>query len=228
MTVASPPALGIFGGTFDPIHRGHMAMARRAVERFGLDRLLLVPAWQPPHKTGRTLAAWRHRFAMAGLACQDLDRVHVSAVEKIRSGMSFTVETLEHFRGRVGPDAPIVFLMGSDSLAELPAWKDHARLLELAHILVAPRPGVERNLALAALGPDLRRRAVTESEQEGPPAGPAGSILWLDWQPLDLSGSEIRRRLGAGEPIEDLVPPPVAAYILRHRIYPESRSPQSS
>ncbi len=223
--MGSHPALGIFGGTFDPIHRGHLAMARSAVERYGLDRLLLVPAWQPPHKTDRALTEWHHRFAMAALACQNLDRVHVSAVEKMRSGMSFTVETLEHFRHRVGPEAPILFLMGSDSLAELPAWKDHTRLLELAHILVAPRPGVEREAALAALGPELARRALREeSEQGAPPADPAGSILWLDWQPVELSGSEIRRRLEAGESIENLVPPPVAAYILQHRIYPESRS----
>lgn len=223
------PSLGIFGGTFDPIHHGHLAMARAAVGRYGLDRLLLVPAWQPPHKTGRTLTAWRHRFAMVGLACQDLDRVHVSAVEKMRSGMSFTVETLDHFRARVGPEVPLLFLMGSDSLAELPAWKDHTRLLELAHIVVAPRPGVKRDAAVAALGPELARRAVTEeSEEERPPVDSAGSILWLDWQALDISGSEIRRRLGAGEPVEELVPPSVAAYILEHRIYPEPRSPESS
>jgi len=225
MTAGSHPVMGIFGGTFDPIHRGHMAMASSAVQSYGLDRLILVPAWQPPHKTDRALTEWHHRFAMAALACQDLDRVHVSAVEKMRSGMSFTVETLEHFRDQVGPDAPILFLMGSDSLAELPAWKDHTRLLELAHILVAPRPGVERQAALAALGTDLARRAVLPgSEKEGRPTDPAGSILWLHWQPLEVSGSEIRHRAGAGEPVEDLVPPPVAAYILQHRIYPESRS----
>jgi len=225
MTAGSQAALGVFGGTFDPIHLGHVAMARCAVERYRLDRLLLVPAWQPPHKAGRVLTEWQHRFAMAALACRDLDRVHVSAVEKMRSGVSFTVETLEHFRDRVGPDVPVLFLMGSDSLAELPSWKDHTRLLELAHILVAPRPGVERRTALEALGPELGRRAVKEeSEQEGPPAEPAGSILWLDWQPLAISGSEIRRRLSLGESIEELVPPPVAAYILQHRIYPEARS----
>lgn len=225
MTMGSHPALGIFGGTFDPIHCGHLAMVRSTVERYGLDRLLLVPAWQPPHKTDAVLTEWHHRFAMAALACQNLDRVHVSAVEKMRSGISFTVETLEHFRHQVGPDTPILFLMGSDSLAELPAWKDHTRLLELAHILVAPRPGVKREAALEALGPELARRALrVENEPEAPPADPAGSILWLDWQPIELSGSEIRRRLRAGESIENLVPSPVAAYILQHRIYPESRS----
>jgi len=225
MTAGLPPALGLFGGTFDPIHNGHIAMARSAVQRHGLDRLLLVPAWQPPHKTDRVLTEWRHRFAMATLACRDLDRVEVSAVEKTRSGMSFTVETLQHFRHQVGPDAPILFLMGSDSLAELPAWKDHARLLELAHILVAPRPGVERETALAALGAELAGCAVAEqSSRPGPPTDPAGSILWLEWQPRELSGSEIRRCVGAGESIEDLVPPSVTAYILQHRIYPESRS----
>jgi nicotinate-nucleotide adenylyltransferase len=221
--------LGIFGGTFDPIHRGHVAIARRTVQRFGLDRLLVVPAWQPPHKAGRALTPWQHRFAMSALACKGLEQVRVSAVEKMRSGTSFTVETLEHFRERVGTGAAMLFVMGSDSLAELPLWKEHTRLLELAHLVVAPRPGVRREAAVAALGPELARRAVPEEgEQAGPPRDPAGSILWLDWEALDISGSEIRRRARAGEPIEDLVPPAVAAYISRYRIYPESRSPESS
>jgi nicotinate-nucleotide adenylyltransferase len=218
-------ALGIFGGTFDPVHCGHLAMARRAVERYELQRMLLVPAWQPPHKKGAMITEWQHRFAMVELACQFMERVQASAVEKQRSGMSFTVETLEHFRGQAGPDVPILFLMGSDSLADLPGWKEHRRLLELAHLVVAPRPGLDRRRSAEALGAGLSSRIVAEEDEHpGPPAEPAGSILWLDWKPVDISGSEIRRRIRAGEEITGLVPAAVAAYISKHRVYPEPRS----
>jgi nicotinate-nucleotide adenylyltransferase len=216
--------LGIFGGTFDPIHRGHLSMARSAVERFRLDRLLLVPAPQPPHKPDREITAWRHRYAMAVLASQDLDRVEVSDVEGSRPGPSFTVETLEHFRHQVGPQAGLFFLMGSDSLAELPLWKDHTRILDLAHVVVAPRPGIDRNEALSSLGPEMAAHVV---EDGGPGGRPAGGIFWLDWEPVDISGSEIRLRLAAGEELEDVVPAPVAAYISKYRVYPVSRSSEA-
>jgi nicotinate-nucleotide adenylyltransferase len=216
--------LGILGGTFDPIHRGHLSIARATVERFGLDRLLLVPAPQPPHKPGRDITAWRHRHAMAVLASRDLDRVEVSDVEGTRSGPSFTVETLDHFRRQVGPGAGLFFVMGSDSLAELPLWKNHTRILDLAHVVVAPRPGIDRGEALAALGPEMAARIAEGGTAE---EAPAGSIFWLDWEALDISGSEIRRRLAAGVALENVVSAPVAAYISKHRIYPVSRSPQA-
>ena len=221
MTGTVSGALGIFGGTFDPIHRGHLAIATSAVEWLDLRQLLLVPAAQPPHKPGIAVTAVRHRLEMVARASEHLERIEVSAVEQTRSGPSFTVETLEHFRHREGPEAALVFVMGSDSLAELPLGKDHRRILELAHVLVAPRAGLRREDALAALGPDLSNRVAVA------PEGAAGTILWLDWEPLAISGSLIRRRLAAGESIDKLVPPPVAAYISKYRIYPEPRSPET-
>ncbi len=216
-------ALGIFGGTFDPIHRGHLAIATSVVEGLDLARLLLVPASEPPHKPGVAVTDFRHRLAMVAAACEPLDRIEVSAVEQERSGPSFTVDTLEYFRNQEGPKVPLVFVMGSDSLAELPLWKDHRRILELAHVLVAPRPGLRREEALAGLGPDLASRVSTHGSKAALEE-PTGSILWLDWTPLDISGSRIRRMVASGEPIEELVPSSVAAYISRYRIYPEPRS----
>jgi nicotinate-nucleotide adenylyltransferase len=223
--MTSKPLLAIFGGTFDPIHRGHLAIATATRDRLGVDRLLLVPARQPPHKPERAITAWHHRFAMAVLASQELERIEASAVEGERAGRSFTVETLAHFRAEVGPEPPLLFVMGSDSLAELPLWKEHRRILELAHLVVAPRPGVEREAALAGLGPDLAGRV---ADARGRPGRPAGDIFWLGGPTVDLSGSELRRRLAAGASVEELVSPPVAAYISKYRIYPVRRNPESA
>ena len=214
--------LGILGGTFDPIHRGHLSFAAAVRDRFDVSRVLLVPARMPPHKADEPMSPWPHRFAMTAVGCLELDRVEASPLEGSRSGPSYTVETLARLRSQAGPDAPLLFLMGSDSLAELPSWKDHRRILELAHLVVAPRTGADRSAAAAALGEEAKDRVVDSSLEfrtEPGKLAPAGMIFWTDFAADEVSGSDIRRRARDGSPIRGLVPESVEAYILKYGLY---------
>jgi nicotinate-nucleotide adenylyltransferase len=208
--------LGILGGTFDPVHNGHLAIAAFARDRLGIDRLLLIPARRPPHKGDDGISSIEHRLAMVELACADVPRLEASPYEASRPGPSYTVETLSHFRVGLGPGDGLFFVLGSDSLADLPSWREPDRILELASLAVAPRPGVGRAAAETAIG-DARRGRLCDVP-EGPPA-PAGAIYWLDAPPHEISGSDIRRRVREGREIKELVPAPVAQYISRCGLY---------
>jgi nicotinate-nucleotide adenylyltransferase len=221
--------LGLFGGTFDPIHRGHIALARSVRDLFDLNRLLLLPAWVPPHKLGAEVSEWRHRFAMAELACGEVDRVEPSGLEGSRPGPSYTVETLEQFRAELATSDPLLFLMGADSLAELASWKDHRRILDLANLVVAPRAGADRAAILAGLDAEARERVVVVGPPGADAAVPvpaAGRIYWVDLPLVQISGRDIRRRVSAGTSIGGLVPETVEAYISKYELYTgRDRSP---
>jgi nicotinate-nucleotide adenylyltransferase len=212
--------LGIFGGTFDPIHRGHLACAVAARDRFRMDRLLLLPAALPPHKQGEHVTAFRHRLAMVALAARGIDRIAASSDEALRVGPSFTVDTLARFRATLDPSDPLLFLLGSDSLAELHAWRDPAGILSLANLVVAPRPGASPAQVAAALTADLRARLIPP-DLPIEPLPPSGNMYWLALPEQAVSGTEIRRRIRAGAPLEGLVPDAVAAYISEQELYTE-------
>jgi len=212
--------LGIFGGTFDPIHLGHLACAIAARDRFRMDRLLLLPAALPPHKLGERVTAFSHRLAMAALAARGIDRIEASSDEGLRVGPSFTVDTLARFRGTLDPSDPLLFLLGSDSLAELHTWRDPAGILGLANLVVAPRPGAPPAQVAAALPAEMRARLVPAGAPVEPmPA--AGRVYWLAIPEQSVSGTEIRRRARDGDPLEGLVPDAVAAYISEQELYTE-------
>ena len=212
--------LGIFGGTFDPIHRGHLACAVAARDRFRMDRLLLLPAALPPHKQGERVTAFSHRLAMAALAARGIDRIEASSDEARRVGPSFTVDTHSRFRAKLDPSDALLFLLGSDSLAELHTWRDPAGILSLANLIVAPRPGAPPAQVAAALPADLRARLIP-ADVPVEPVPPAGSVYWLAIPEQSVSGTEIRRRVRAGTPLEGLVPDAVAAYISEQELYTE-------
>lgn len=220
-------SVAIFGGTFDPIHDGHLRVALAVRDRFDLERVLLLPAWCPPHKQGEVLTPWGHRFAMAAIACLEVEAVEASPAEGYLAGTSYTVEMLERFRTDCGPVEPLLFVMGSDSLAELPSWKNYPRILELANLAVAPRPGTGRLRALNALPADIAVR-FDEAEPDDAPAAalpPAGRIYWVEMDPVDISGSGVRRRIQEGEKATGLVPDAVATYIARYQLYGKRRDP---
>ena len=212
--------LGILGGTFDPIHRGHLTLAIAARDRFRMDRLLLLPAALPPHKQGERLTPFPHRLAMVTLAARGIDRIEASSDEAQRVGPSFTVETLARFRASLDPSDPLLFLLGSDSLAELHSWRDPAGILSLANLVVAPRPGALPEQVAAALPADLRARLIPAGHPIEP-LPPAGNVYWIAIPEQPVSGTEIRRRVREGAPLEGLVPDAVAAYISEHELYLE-------
>ena len=210
--------IGLFGGTFDPPHVGHLALAEWARESLRLDRVLFVPAGSPPHKGRARLSKVADRVAMTRLAVRDQPAFTVSTLETRRDGPSFTVDTLRALRRRE-PRARIYLIMGADSLAEFPGWRDPAAILAFATLAVAARPGVP-----GAVRPGGRGAARGTPSRHATDAATRSlfkdvRIEWLDNPGLDLSSSAIRARLRAGRTVRYLIPDTVARYIARHRLY---------
>jgi nicotinate-nucleotide adenylyltransferase len=196
-------SVGVFGGTFDPIHIGHLAAAEDAAWRLGLDRVLFVPNRQPPHKEGRYVSRVEDRVAMVELAVADNPRFEVSRIELEREGPSYTLDTLREMRRRL-PDDAIRFLVGCDAVGQLHTWHEPDYLLAEFGLVVMERPtgtavdweGVEKRF------PYIRRQ-----------------VDIVDVAELDVSGHDIRRRVAEGRPIRYYVLPAVERYIMEHRLY---------
>ena len=189
--------LGILGGTFDPPHIGHLVIAQEALHQLGLDRLLVIPAAVPPHKRDRQITEGDVRLEMARAAFGEIKGVEVSDLELKRDGPSYTVDTLRALRER-HPDAELVLLVGADQVRELDTWKEGAEVRRLATLGVFRRAGE---------APDL-------------PGGPdGGRVVELEIPRLDVSSTEIRRRVGAGEPVRWLVPDGVLGIVQREGLY---------
>ncbi|MGB9775659.1 MAG: nicotinate-nucleotide adenylyltransferase [Anaerolineae bacterium] len=202
MTVGDPLRLGVLGGTFDPPHYGHLALAETARVQLGLARVLFVPAGDPPHKPGYPLSPAVHRAAMVKAAIADNPAFVLSRVDLDRPGPHYTVDMLALLRGMWG-GAEFYFLMGSDSLAEFLTWHDPAGIIRQATLAVMERPGGIPDMAAL--------------EREIPGIGER--LVWLDAPRLDLSATDLRRRVREGLPIRYLVPPAVEVYIREHHLY---------
>jgi nicotinate-nucleotide adenylyltransferase len=194
--------IGLFGGTFDPPHRGHLALADRVYRQLQLERLLWVVTPDPPHKPGGPVAAARHRLAMTRLAVRDTP-YEVSEIEFERPGPQYALDTVRAIAGR-HPGAKLVYIMGGDSLADLPKWHRPAELVAaLACIAVMRRPGDTLDLtALEAVLPGLTAR-----------------LRFVEAPPVEIASREIRRRIAARETVQDWVLPAVSKYIAAHRLY---------
>jgi len=198
--------IAMMGGTFNPVHVGHVRLARAVVGELSLGRLLLVPCARPPHKTGARLAPSSDRLAMCRLAVEDDPRIEASDIELGGDGPSYTVDTLRRL-GRAHRGAELLLVIGADMLRDLHVWRSASEVVSLARIVTLPRPGVDlgRLAALrAALGDEAADRLL-------------GDVLATPL--VDVSSSEVRRRVAAGEAIDDLVPAAVARYIAEHGLY---------
>jgi nicotinate-nucleotide adenylyltransferase len=195
----------VFGGTFDPIHIGHLAVAEEAAEAVGLERVLFVPAARPPHKPGVEFASAEDRLAMVQLAIADNRRFAASRVEIDRAGPSYTADTLADLAGSGGDTLSLI--LSADAFAGLPTWHEPRRVLSLARLVVVPRDGSEDASAasLSAWFPDLPD-AATEA-------------IFLDGPRLHLSASTLRARAAAGRSLRYLVPDAVRAHIEDHALY---------
>ncbi|MCI4566871.1 nicotinate-nucleotide adenylyltransferase [Lysobacter sp. CFH 32150] len=209
-----------YGGTFDPVHNGHLAIAR-AVRDALATQVHLLPAADPPHK-GPTHADAKQRAAMLELAVDEESGLHVDRRELDRDGPSYTIDTLHELRAELGPDAPIAWMIGSDSLLELDTWKHWRQLFDYAHILAVQRPGsltdgdsIERRAP--AVYAEITPRQCRASQLHGAAAG--GFAVFPLVEQRQESSTELRRRIRAGEPWRDWVPPAVADYIDRRGLY---------
>lgn len=200
-------SIGVFGGTFDPIHFAHLAVAQEAAEALGLASVLFVPAGRPAHKPDRIVTPSVHRLAMVELAIAGNDRFAVGRQELERTGPSYTVDTLAAIRaGRTarGESPELTLILSADAFAGLTMWREPLRILGLARLAVAPRDGY----------PDANPTFLAEHFP-----GIVGRVVWLDGPRVRLSASELRRRSAAGRTLRYLVPDAVAAYIDDHALY---------
>jgi nicotinate-nucleotide adenylyltransferase len=214
--------LGVFGGTFDPIHAGHIAVAEALSARFAFDRLLFVPAFVPPHKVGRAIASPYHRFAMVALATASRPDWAVSEIEVEAPARPYSVDTVGRLNATYPEAAPLYFVIGADSFEDLPLWRDYLRLVESCHMIVSARPGHE--LGFENMPEAVRRRIVdlrgTSPNAGFPEAGRSETRIYLTEDVfVDVSSTAIRNHSGAGESTRGLVPDEVASYIEKHRLY---------
>ncbi|HET6893699.1 MAG TPA: nicotinate-nucleotide adenylyltransferase [Pyrinomonadaceae bacterium] len=218
--------IAIYGGTFDPVHLGHLEVARKVCELFEIDQLQFVPAMMAPHKLTAEVTAAIHRYAMLVLATQDDPRLYVSTFEIEAEDRRYTVDTLSNFKARFGEDVDLFFVMGADSWSEIRTWRQWEQLLEMVNHIVVTRPG--SNIDLDIVPPELRthisdlrgstRQSKLFSESEGT------KVFITDAVQFDVSATEIRRAVREEklDQLEKLVPFPVAQYIKKNQLYKES------
>jgi nicotinate-nucleotide adenylyltransferase len=209
--------LGILGGTFDPIHLGHLDAGDAACAALSLDAILLIPAHDPPHRPLDPRASVYHRFALVSLAIAGRDAYRVSDMELVRQGLSYTADTLRSLHAEGWRASQLFFILGTDAFAEIAAWYGFPSFLDLAHFVVIARPGTTIETA-AARTPLLRARMCAAPHSESIADGPT-RIFLVEAQTHDVSSSAIRERIAAAQPIDDLVPAPVARHILKHHLY---------
>jgi nicotinate-nucleotide adenylyltransferase len=201
-------SLGVLGGTFNPPHLGHLALARHARDELGLERVVLMPAHTSPHKASAQDPGPQHRLGMCRLLVADAGGLSVCELEIGRGGSSYTVDSLTLIHAS-HPDAELTLIVGADTASTLPSWREPSKLLELAALAVAPRAGVDRQPLLDSVTPLAGARA----------------IRFLTAPLVEVSSSMARERVARGGEIDDLVGPAVASYITEHGLY---RSPAES
>ena len=211
------PPIGIFGGTFDPVHFGHLRLAEEMADAIGLSRVLFIPAGQPPHRgVPRTAAV--HRMEMVRRAVAGNPRFAADAREVNSLRPSYTVDTLTALRAELGFDQPLWLLLGADAFLDLPGWHEWRRLFELAHIAVAARPGA-RLLQNDALEEPLKSEVLRRRVADAAVSGAAGAVLLRQMTPLEISATAIRDILARRGSARYLLPDPVLDYIHEHQLY---------
>jgi len=206
--------IGVLGGTFDPIHVGHLDVAEAARAALRLERVILMPANVPPHRTAPRASA-PHRFAMAAIAIRDRPAIVLSDLEMQSPDPSYTSVTLDRLAARGVRPETLVLVTGADAFRDIATWKDYPHILDRAHFAVVSRPGVDAS-SLRNLLPDLADRMIGAGDE---PHGRTPQIFLIDAATSPVSSTDIRRRLAAGQPVEGLVPAGVAAHIERHGLY---------
>jgi len=200
--------IGIMGGTFNPIHHGHLVTAQEALSQFGLDRVIFIPTGDPPHKVEDRLASAEDRYIMAVIATSSNSSFFVSRIEIEREGKSYTIDTVRLLKKIYGHDSQLFFITGADAILEILTWKDTDEIVSLCKFIAATRPGY--NLArLDELRKRLFRSKIVTDKR----------IFVMEIPALSISSTDIRNRLRDNRPIDYLVPEGVSNYILKHGLY---------
>src|SRR6185369_12646393 len=213
--------IALYGGTFDPVHAGHVEVARRALQLFEIEKVLFIPAQMAPHKIGRSVTEPIHRYAMLALATQNDPRLSISTFELEAPDRRYTVDTVERFQQMLGDSTELFFIMGADSWSEITTWREWERLLSLTNHIVVTRPGYE---PLAThVGASGERIVDLRGGKTLPRTEGAKKIFFTDAVMKDVSATNIRRLASEGrfEELTGLVPGPVLDYIKKYGIYRE-------
>jgi nicotinate-nucleotide adenylyltransferase len=225
--------LGLLGGSFNPVHNGHLAIARQTREALGLDQILFVPTSHPPHKPNGSLAPAQDRYEMVRLAISSDPTLAISDVEISRPGKSYTIDTIRLLQQTYGAHTQLFFLIGLDAFLDFPSWREPRTLLQLCRFVVLSRPGLLfRSLSTIPLLPpipvpslmDLDTGRISRIEA---PLGTQG-LTCLKLPPSPISASDIRSQIRQGHPVANLLPPSVESYILQHHLYQEGRNRTNS
>jgi len=203
--------VAIFGGTFNPVHHGHLVVAEEVRTRLQLDKVVFVPTHTPPHKEAGDLAASSHRHLMLTLATLSNPGFEVSAFELERGGKSYSIDTVRHFRSRLGEGIQLHFIIGADMLQDLSGWREAGELRKICRFVAVPRPGHDLQKA-------LQRRVLAAGDLSSA-EDLLEDVLFEDAPAVDISATDIRRRVKEGKSIKYLVPEPVEQYILHHKLY---------
>ena len=212
--------IALYGGTFDPVHAGHVEVARRVSLLFEIEKVLFLPAQMAPHKIGRPVTEPIHRYAMLALATQDDPQLAISTYELDASDRRYTVETVEHFQRVLGDSTELFFIMGADSWSEITTWREWERLLSMTNHIVVTRPGYEPVTTHVGA---IAERVVDVRGSQSPHIDRAKKIYLTDVVMKDVSATNIRHLASEGrtEELTGLVPGPVLEYIKKYGIYRE-------
>jgi nicotinate-nucleotide adenylyltransferase len=225
--------LGLLGGSFNPVHHGHLAIARQTREALGLDQILFIPTNHPPHKPNGSLAPAQDRYEMVRLAIASDPSLAISDVEIRRPGKSYSIDTIRLLQQEHGARTQLFFLIGLDAFLDFPSWREPLTLLELCPFVVLSRPGLSfRSLSTMALLPPIPQASLADLD-----AGRISQLevslgtqrlTYLQLPPCTVSASDIRSRIRRGLSVANLLPPLVESYILQHHLYQEDRDRTNS
>ena len=205
--VSRKTRIGVLGGTFNPIHIGHLIMAEEVCKHHHLSRVIFIPAYIPPHKYVNNLADAIHRYQMVKAAVNENDKFEISDLEIRREGKSYTIDTVQEILHDYGQDCEVFLIIGADSLNELELWKNIKKLSQLCHFVIVNRPGFSTD-ATPRLAELIGNKNISDIEK-----------LRIEIEPVGISSTEIRKRLKDGVEIKGLVPDCVEAYIKEHGLY---------
>jgi nicotinate-nucleotide adenylyltransferase len=211
--------IGLFGGTFDPIHWGHLRSAEEVSESYNLDRVFFIPASVPPHKRGQTTTPARDRLQMVRLAVARNPRFGVSTAEISRPGISYSIDTIRAFAARKRPSDSLYFIIGLDAFREIGTWKDFSDIFPLCNFIVTSRPGSKENDPLKGAGVAVKKLFCYDFKQKSYRHRSGTGIFFIELTDIAISASEIRGLVKQGKSIRYLVPSVVEQYIKRRRLY---------